>query len=225
MLIDGTSMFMTQRTFPQLCLFKLSREGDHFLIRHGDHTMQLPFEYQGPGFHAQVWNDIVQVHEVSARHSEWFSDLLGMNCRLVSFPEDYPRPVDPAYRVNNEHVSLADSHPLLLIGQSSLDDLNGRLMVPLPMNRFRPNIVVSGGEPYEEDGWKYFSIGDCRFARMKACSRCVTTTIDQDSAEKGTEPLATLATYRRVDNKVYFGQDVVTLNCGEIAVGDEVVLE
>jgi uncharacterized protein YcbX len=93
------------------------------------------------------------------------------------------------------------------------------------MNRFRPNIVFTGGEPYEEDGWKNFRIGANRFAGVKPCARCVLTTIDQDTAAKGIEPLATLATYRRIENKVYFGQNLIPLNYNHIAEGDEIVFE
>jgi hypothetical protein len=167
----------------------------------------------------------VEVYEVSTQHSEWFSAILGKNCRLVSFPENNPRPVNPDHAINNDQVSLADGYPCLIIGQSSLDDLNSRMEIPLPMNRFRPNIVFSGGKPFEEDEWKNISIGQNRFAGIKLCPRCVVTTVDQDTGIKGAEPLRTLATYRARDNKVYFGKDLIPLNYNEIAEGDEIILE
>jgi len=170
-----------------------------------------------------IWEDSVDVEIAGQEVSNWFSKKLGMECRLVSFPEKNPRPVDAAYSIRNEHVSLADGYPLLIIGQSSLDDLNRRMKTPLPMNRFRPNIVFTGGEPFEEDEWKNFKAGDCRFAAVKPCARCALTTVNQDTAEKGIEPLATLASYRRKDNNVYFGQNVLTLQPGKIAVGDEII--
>ena len=120
---------------------------------------------------------------------------------------------------------LPMAYPVLIIGQSSLDDLNQRMKEPLPMNRFRPNIVFTGGEPYEEDGWKNFRIGQNRFVGVKPCSRCVLTTVNQDTGKKGIEPLATLSTYRMRNNKVYFGQNLIPLDHNEIAEGDEIVLE
>jgi uncharacterized protein len=149
---------------------------------------------------------------------------LQMNCKLVYFPESNPRAVDPNYKVNDEHVSLADAYPFLIIGQSSLDDLNSKLPEPLPMNRFRPNFVFTGGEPYEEDLWRNFSIGSNRFIGVKPCARCVLTTVNQATAEKGPEPLRTLSLYRKKDSKVLFGNNVVTVDEGDVRVGDVITL-
>ena len=93
------------------------------------------------------------------------------------------------------------------------------------MDRFRPNIVFTGGEPYAEDSWKNFRIGQNRFVGIKPCSRCVLTTVNQDTAKKGFEPLATLSTYRMQNNKVYFGQNLVPVDHTEISEGEEIVLE
>jgi uncharacterized protein YcbX len=132
--------------------------------------------------------------------------------------------VDPRYKVNDEHVSFADAYPFLIIGQSSLDDLNSRLGQPLPINRFRPNFVFEGGEPYVEDNWRNLRIGDARFVGVKLSDRCVMTTVDQVTAEKGAEPLKTLATYRKWNNKIYFGQNLVSLDHDKlVAVGDHIV--
>ena len=225
MLIDKDNMFMTQRENPAMALFKLSFTEGQFIVHHTGDTIELPFTYGSDPIQSQVWDDGVEVYEVSPFHSKWFSEKLGVECRLVSFPDTNERPIDPRYAFNNEQVSLADGYPLLVIGQASLDDLNYRMNQPLPMNRFRPNIVFTGGEPYEEDGWKNFRIGANRFAGVKPCARCVLTTIDQDTAAKGIEPLATLATYRRRENKVYFGQNLIPLNYNQIAEGDEIVFE
>jgi uncharacterized protein YcbX len=225
MLIDGDNKFMTQRIYPMMALFKLSFVSGNFMIRHSDQSIDLPFSHDDNLITAIVWDDTVEVYEVSRKHSNWFSSILGINCRLVSFPEDNPRSVDPLFSINDDHVSLADGYPLLIIGEQSLNDLNQRLEEPAPMNRFRPNIVFSGGEAYEEDNWKNFRINRNRFAAVKLCARCVLTTVNQDTGEKGTEPLATLSTYRKQDNKVYFGQNLLAVDYGEIAEGDEIVLE
>ncbi len=225
MLVDEENQFMTQRVYPQMALFKTVYEEGQFFIRYSTDIIELPFDTSNRSSAAIIWDDSVEVQEVSIVHSRWFSERLGINCRLMSFPEHNPRPVDPFFAVNNEQVSLADAYPLLIIGQSSLDDLNSRLKEPLPMNRFRPNIVFTGGYPYEEDEWRNFCIGQNRFAAVKPCSRCVLTTVNQETGEKGIEPLATLATYRRRENKVYFGQNLLPLNYTSIAMGDEIILE
>jgi len=166
----------------------------------------------------------VTVQEVSAHHSEWFSKNLGFRCKLVAFPEENERPVDERYCVGDDQVSLADAYPLLLIGQSSLDDLNERLKTPVLMNRFRPSVVFTGGEPFEEDTWSRFTMGELTFAGVKLCKRCVLITIDQETAERGVEPLATLSTYRRRDNGVYFGQNIIPTRTGKISIGDEIIV-
>jgi uncharacterized protein YcbX len=121
-------------------------------------------------------------------------------------------------------VSFADGFPFLLISEESLADLNRRLAYPLPMNRFRPNLVVAGGEPYAEDGWSRMEIGNLRLQVVKPCGRCLVTTTDQDTGERGKEPLRTLATYRKVGSEVMFGQNVVHENIGRLRVGDSVTL-
>jgi uncharacterized protein YcbX len=130
--------------------------------------------------------------------------------------------MDPRYAVQEESVSFADGMPYVMIGQASLDDLNGRLSDPVGMDRFRPNLVFSGGEAYAEDQFKQLQIGEVEFQAVKPCARCVMITVNQQTGEKGKEPLATLATYRTVNNKVYFGQNAVALTQGIVRVGDPI---
>jgi uncharacterized protein len=226
MLVDEQGLFMTQRVDPRLALFKVGISGAHITASFKEHTTGLPLRTLGTGRNVRstVWDDPVEVLEVSPETSRWFSERLGMKCTLVSFPEENPRPVDPDYEISSENVSLADAFPFLILGQASLTDLNRRLKQPLPMNRFRPNLVFSGGEPYEEDSWKNFTIGKNRFVGVKPCARCVVTTVNQETAEKGIEPLATLANYRKRDGKVYFGQNVMAIDHEEIFEGDEIIL-
>ena len=108
----------------------------------------------------------------------------------------------------------------MIIGQSSLDDLNSRMEIPLPMNRFRTNFVFTGGKPFEEDGWKKFKVGDVEFEAVKPCARCVITTTNQETAERLHEPLFTLSKYRKFDNKVMFGMNLVSKSTGMVKVGD-----
>ena len=136
-------------------------------------------------------------------------------------PESTRREVNKKY-VKNKIVSFADGYPFLIIGQASLDDLNSRLEEPLPMNRFRPNLVFTGGKPYEEDAWKKFKIGEVKFRGIKPSIRCVITTVNQETAEVAHEPLKTLAKYRRFEGGVIFGMNVVCDRTGLVKVGDEV---
>lgn len=226
MLVDESGQFMTQRDWPGLALFKTSFGSNGFLIQHADSDIEIPLTAPGKkSFSARVWNDTVEVIESQPRYSQWFSEILGASCRLVWFPEQQRRPVDPAYAKHNEQVSLADGFPLLLASQSSLDELNHRMKDPVPMNRFRPNIVFTGAAAFQEDHWHYFRIGDCRFAAVKPCARCVITTVDQETGVKGVEPLRTLSAFRMKNNKVYFGQNLLVVNEGEISVGQEIILE
>src|SRR5690606_21578489 len=133
------------------------------------------------------------------------------------------RHINEKYAVNQETVSFADAMPYLLIGQSSLDDLNEKLNDRVPMNRFRPNLVVSGGMAFEEDNWKMVKIGECTFKVTKPCARCVVTTINQETARAGKEPLKTLSTYRSVNNKVLFGQNMIAITLGKVQAGDKVI--
>jgi uncharacterized protein len=227
MLIEENGLFMTQRVYPQMALFKTSITGSELAITHKGDTLPVPltpqaFQLPRP---VQIWDDLVMANEVDPAYSAWFSQRLGIKCHLVYFPEENPRAVDPKYKVNDEHVGLADAYPFLIIGQASLNDLNTRLENPLPMNRFRPNLVFTGGQPYEEESWRNFTIGTNRFVGVKPCARCVLTTVNQETAEKGKEPLKTLATYRNINNKILFGQNVVALDHQTITVGDTVTLQ
>jgi uncharacterized protein YcbX len=223
MLVDENNVFMTQRVFPALALFKTRFQAEGIEIWHGSDSVRLPKKpLSETTIHSEVWGSAVTTLEVSEQLSQWFSSSLDMRCKLVAFPEENARPVEKDYAINHENVSLADGYPLLIIGQASLDDLNKRLREPVPMNRFRPNLVFTGGVPYEEDEWRRFMVGGNRFAGVKPCSRCVMTTVNQDTGIKGHEPLATLSGYRKREGEVYFGQNVVAIDHHEINEGDEI---
>ncbi|QMU31487.1 MOSC domain-containing protein [Adhaeribacter radiodurans] len=220
LLVDDTNTFLTQRVFPKMALLQVQLLPTGLLVTHKQQVAEslfVPFDsnnYLNTPLTVTIWDDTVSAVEVSQEANAWFSQMLQINCRLVFMPPNAHRPVDMNYAFNNEPVSFADAYPFLLIGQESLKDLNNRLPEPLPMNRFRPNLVFSGGEPFVEDTWREFTIGHQNFAAVKPCSRCVLTTVNQDTAEKGTEPLRTLATYRTKNNKVMFGQNVLPRSVG-----------
>ncbi len=154
--------------------------------------------------------------------NDWFSKAGGESLRLVYMSEGTARPANPKRARNGEHVSFADAYPYLVIGQSSLDDLNSRLETAVPMHRFTPNMVVEQSEPYAEDRWRDFQIGDLSFYGTHGCKRCVFITIDQETGKKSAEPLKTLATYRKEGNEIYFGLNAFAKELGTIKVGDEI---
>src|SRR5262249_19187395 len=151
----------------------------------------------------------------------WLSDYLGQKCRLVRMADFTVRRLDERYAKDGE-VGFADGYPFLLISEASLSDLNERLAEPVPMNRFRPNIVTSGSGSYAEDRWKTIRIGTLEFRVVKPCDRCVITTVNQSTGDKGIEPLRTLATYRKSEAGVIFGQNLVHQGTGSIYVGDSI---
>ena len=170
----------------------------------------------------QVWDDVCTGWLVDSAADRWFSGFLGAEVRLAWMPPVTVRPADPQFVSRLTRVSFADGFPFLLIGSGSLEDLNGRLATPLPMNRFRPNLVVSGAPPFAEDGWRRIRIGSIEFELVKPCARCMVTTLDQETGMKGQEPLRTLATYRRVNGEVMFGQNAVHLGQGKLRAGENV---
>lgn len=223
MLVDKNGVFITQRKHPELALLKvaLREKGLHVTNQRNGEVIDVSFGLDsGEVLQVAVWDDVMLAKRVDPRLDEWFSDFLGFSVRLVTMPESTRRKVDPRYAVNGESVSFADGMPYLMIGQGSLDELNSRLESPMPMNRFRPNIVFSGGAPFLEDSLRKVKIGELDFQIVKPCARCVMTTVDQRTGEKGKEPLRTLSTYRAIDGKIYFGQNVVALQSGSIKIGD-----
>lgn len=226
MLVDREGRFVSQREYPKLALLgvELEEEGlNVFDRKNPDDSIFVPFGMAlGPEKRVVIWDDEVSAKVVDAGISRWFTEILGFEVDLVLMPEESKRPVDPRYAVNSESVSFADGMPYLIIGQASLDELNSKLEKPVPMNRFRPNLVFSGGSPFLEDMLRKIRIGSVDFQIVKPCARCVMTTVDQDTAEQGKEPLKTLASFRTVNNKVMFGQNVVALTLGKVKLGDTI---
>ena len=235
MLVDKNGMFLTQREHPQMALLQVSIKDDMLEISHKVKkiaNIHLPISDTRPptsnnlrtnSMAVNIWDDVVIAKNVSRDADSWFSEALNLDCRLVSMDKDSDRITDRKFTPEPKQVSFADAYPFLIIGQESLNELNRRLKEPLPMNRFRPNFVFSGGDPFIEDTWKDFMIGDLKFRAVKPCSRCVVTTVNQDTAEKASEPLETLAKFRKADNKVMFGMNVIGHNEGIVRVGEQVV--
>lgn len=229
MLVDPQGVFLTQRTHTQMTLLQVQLGETGLIVfdkRNPEDKLQIPYDLiSDQEIEVEIWDDSVIANIVDPRLDPWFSEKLGMTCYLVKMPESTYRKVSTKYAVNDESVSFADGMPYLILGQESLNDLNSRLENPVPMDRFRPNIVFSGGQSYAEDSWKKIRIGAVEFQVVKPCARCVLTTIDQETGFQGKEPLKTLAGYRTVANKVYFAQNMVALETGTIRIGDLIILE
>lgn len=227
MLTDPSGVFLTQRTLPLLSQFEIEIKDTNLKVRsrinsNSEFSINLRENKSGEKVLSQVWDDQVETIEFNPDFSNWFSRELSLPCRLVYFPEQAERITDPDYVPVKQHVSLSDGFPFVIIGQESLNDLNKRLTEPVAMNRFRPNFVFSGGYPFQEDEFKTIKIGASVFKGVKPCSRCVFTTVDQVTGKAGKEPLQTLSGYRKRNNQVYFGMNLITTDEHLIKQGDEI---
>lgn len=224
MLIDANGDQLTQRTHPQLSQIKINWDRSQIIASyHGISELKIPLALtQGIEIAVRIWGDEVTAWSYSPIADEWFSKASGTTCRLVYMPENATRAINPEVAKKNESVSFADGYPYLILGENSLSDLNSRLDSAIPMNRFRPNIIFSGGAPYDEDHWKEFKLGDLSFYGGHPCVRCVFPAIDQETGEKGPEPLKTLSTYRKNPQGVIFGSNAIAKATGVVKIGDSV---
>ena len=223
MVVDADGRFLSQRQAPELAQIEVATGGDQLtLSAPALPVLTIPLGTpQGPERTVEVWQDRFAAVDAGDAAARWLEQHLGRQARLVRMASADSRPLAGG-AVTGIAVSFADAFPFLLVSKGSLEELNRRLKVPLPMDRFRPNIVVAGCDPHTEDGWARVAIGEVVFRVAKPCARCVITTTDQRTGERGPEPLRTLATYRMVEGKVLFGQNLVHENRGVVRVGDEV---
>lgn len=230
MLVDEQGRFVSQREIPAMALLGTSIAPPYLSVfwkGAPDKKINIPLEInpdEHPKIQVEVWGDRCAARILPEAFNQWFSENLGQNLRLVLMPATTNRRTDGRYAPPGHNVSFADGFPYLVIGQASLDELNSRLDQPLPMNRFRPNFVFTGGQPFEEEAWKHFSIQEQPFQGVKPCGRCIIITTDQETATRTAEPLKTLASYRKKGNKILFGQNVVWLGDGApvVRVGDQI---
>lgn len=228
MLIDKYNNFLTQREFGVLALLQVEIENNGLKVFHkkkeNDYII-IPFEPQkNERVETNIWGVPCKPLFVSDEVDEWFSKVLGINCRLVYMDDATQVEIDERYNINNSLTSFSDGYPILMISEASLADLNSRIEEVLPMNRFRPNLVISNVAAFDENTMKEFIINSMKFCGVKPSARCVVTTIDQDTALKSKEPLRTLATYRSKNNKIYFGENVIALSTGKISAGDNIII-
>ena len=226
MLVDEFNRFITQRENPLMAQIGIKLNGTGFALYHKptpQAVFNLPFSIDnGKRCTVTIWNDVCDAIIFEDEINDWLSEVLRQEVRLVYMPETTKRLVDAKYAINKESVSFADSYPFLILGEASLKNLNERLAVPVPMNRFRPNFVFSGGDAFDEDQWKSITIGEVAFLAAKQCERCIITTTDQDTGARTAEPLRTLSTFRKINNKVLYGQNLLLQKAGIVNVNDKI---
>lgn len=225
MLVGEDGVFLSQRTTPRLALVRVRFTGEAIEIGVGKgSSVVVPLAPRGPRRTARVWRDDVLATEASDEASAMLSEHLGQPCTLVHMPDDVIRPVDPRYASPTDRVGFADGFPVLVASLASLADLNARLEQPVTMDRFRPNLVLAGGEPYGEERFPRVRVGEVVLRLPKRCGRCKVTTIDQGTGEQGEEPLRTLATYRREGQSINFAMNAIPDDEGVVRVGDRAEL-
>ena len=220
MIVDENGVMLTQRKISKMCLIQPEVVVNGITLHTSImNSIHVAYPLNNEKITVKVWSDECQAFDAGDLAANWLSDVLSTKCRLVYFPEDEFRQVDLTYAEEGDKTAFSDGFPLLLISQASLDDLNQRLINPITMNRFRPNIVVDGCEPFAEDYWKKIRISEMNFRIVKPCSRCVIPSINIETAMREDEPTKTLESYRKRGKKIFFGQNVIANNIGSIEVG------
>lgn len=231
MVVTPDGEFLTQREYPRLALITPTLRNDSLTLSAPNFdSTQFRIQTSGTPMPVEIWSSkAVDAIDQGDEAAAWLSDWLGTSVRLVHIADGFKRKLDQTYAINDDdHTGFADGYPILIISEESLQDLNSRLDAsrPVPMNRFRPNLVVKGSKAFAEDTWKRIRIGDVEMALVKPCARCVVTTIDKETLAKSKEPLKTLEKFRRHELGAIFGMNVIPLNEGKVEVGMNVeVLE
>lgn len=225
MVVDADGKFVTARKHPRMVLVRAEFDDESLrLSAPGMSGLRLGAIAKRARVTARVWASEVSAVPADEEADAWISAYLGFPARFVHMGPDSTRAIDPGYAPSGEEVSFADGFPLLLITQAALDGLNEKLAEPVDMLRFRPNLVVAGTSTHAEDAWRSIRIGNICFDLVKACVRCLLTTVDTERGEfdPAGEPLRTLLGYRRTDKGVTFGQNLIPRDSGSIHIGDNV---
>lgn len=221
MLVDQNGQFLTQRENAELALFSCALEEKKLIVKYKTKTITIPFGHTNEIKNVKVWSSNLKANEVSHEASQWFSALLKQETYLVKMTDISKRHKILLTKPFSTYVSFADGYPYLILSEGSMKTLNEKLSTPLPADRFRANILVDSSQAHIEDSWRNFQLGTAELKVIKPCARCVVTTIDQKTGQKGKEPLKTLASYRQKDNKIYFGANAIMIKSGIINVGDQ----
>jgi uncharacterized protein YcbX len=234
LVVDADSgRFVSQREHAGLARLRPELTAAGLVLRTSDMPdLAVPEPHDSEPMEVTVWRFSGRAATAGKEADEWLSSALARKVRLVWLDDPRRRPVNTQYGKPGDTVSFADGYPLLLANTASLDVLNewiaesGSIEGPLPMARFRPNVVVSGAQPWAEDGWigTRLRIGDVTFRAPKPCERCLVTTTDQETGERGREPLRALARHRNVDRTLLFAINLIPDGPGEIAVGDPITV-
>jgi uncharacterized protein YcbX len=222
MLITPEGDQVTQREFSKLAwVVPTLNDGSIILSAPDFNSLQFTIRQTGITLPVNIWEDKgVPAIDQGDESAQWFSDWLGSSVRLVRIADGIQRRIETEYAIHaDDHTGFADGYPILIISEESLQELNTQLETPVPMNRFRPNLVIKGCEPSAEDTWNKIRIGDVELALVKPCARCVVTTIDKVTLEQSKEPLKTLAKYRKHVLGAIFGQNVIPVNEGRLQLG------
>jgi hypothetical protein len=235
MLIDEAGVAVTARECPGLLRVVPQVAGDSLLLDAPQQPpMQVAVPVGGRLVTVRVWDDVFEATLVPGSAADWFSEVAGRAVRLVYLDDPRRRPTDPLRSRVGDVVSLADGYPMLLASTESLGELNRWVEEgpragdgPLPMSRFRPNLVISGTPAWAEDRWRRVRVGQTTFRSAKACDRCVLTLVDPETGRRTKEPLFSLARHRQWDHKTWFAVNLIAENPGTtLRLGDSVeVLE
>ncbi len=220
MVVDADGRFLTQRRHPRMACVRARLDGPTLRLEHAGGALDVPREVEGPAREVRVWEDRVSAVDAGDEAAAWLSDAIGEHARLVRMPEATRRPADPRHARAGDLVAFADGFPFLLVSESSLEALAARLEAPIDVRRFRPNLVVGGAPAWSEDRWRELETGSLRLLVRKPCGRCRVVNVDPERGTAGTEPLATLATFRTEGHAVIFGQNLVHDGAGELSVGE-----
>ncbi|MBV8821315.1 MAG: MOSC N-terminal beta barrel domain-containing protein [Ktedonobacteraceae bacterium] len=222
MLVNKQGKFLSQREFPQLALVQPYVNGKLLTLkapRMPELTIDIYFI--GKASRVSIWNDVCNAVDQSDAAAQWFSTYLRTDCRLVRMAEGCIRFVDPQYAQRpTDQVSFVDGYPLLLVSKDSVNDLNKRLLTPISVMRFRPNVVITGSLAYAEDSWKHIRLGKVDLDIAKPCGRCVIVNVNPSTASTSKEPLKTLTSYRLRNGKAIFGQNLIHRTNGQLHLGD-----
>jgi uncharacterized protein YcbX len=224
MLIDGNNQFLSQRRVPKMVLIKTQIVDDTLILSTATSgSISLPLNPEGgDNINTTIWKDQCLAKTTRQEVDQWLSNFLDIECKLVYQPDDAVRPVDPDYSIATDKVNFSDGFPFLIVSEASLTSLNQEMDLQLPMQRFRPNLVISNCEAYAEDSWREIQINNIDFRLPKPCSRCSVPTIDIETAQTSKEPLTTLNRLRRWNNHVFFGQNALHNTEGELSIGNPV---
>jgi len=227
MVVDENGAFRTRREISDMARINAIVSDSHItLSKDGGGSVELPLQPRGKSINVQIWGTETTGTLVDPNADEWLTKVIGEPSQLVYMPETGRREVNPNYNAGDDLVGFADAYPILVASEASLEDLNSRLDKPITIDRFRPNIVLSGCKPYEEDTWKKIKIGEVVLRAARPDIRCLVTTQDPFTGESlGQEPLRTLASYRRVEGGVIFGMYYIPEQLGQISVGDACTAE